>query len=60
MLVLTRKRGQVVYIGDDIEIHLLDCDTNHARIGIQAPKDVNILREEAKNRAPNRNRKQGV
>ena len=46
MLVLSRKVGEVVKIGDDIEVRLLDIKSNQARIGINAPKNVTVHREE--------------
>lgn len=46
MLVLTRKIGDRIYIGKDIYITLLDIDHNKARIGIVAPHNLLILREE--------------
>ena len=46
MLVLTRKPGQSVYIGDDIKITLHGIRGNQVRIGIEAPSSVKIYREE--------------
>ena len=46
MLVLTRKPGQSVYIGDDIKITLHGIRGNQVRIGIEAPSSVKIFREE--------------
>ena len=46
MLVLTRKAGQSVYIGDDIKITLHNIRGNQVRIGIHAPPSVKIYREE--------------
>lgn len=46
MLVLTRKVGERIYIGNDIYITLLDIDRNKVRIGIVAPSEFTILREE--------------
>lgn len=47
MLVLTRKIGTNILIGDDIKISLISVDGDKARIGIEAPRDVRILREES-------------
>lgn len=47
MLVLTRRPNQVLKIGDDIEITILNIYRNQIRIGVTAPKDVTIMREEA-------------
>jgi carbon storage regulator len=46
MLVLTRKPGQSVYIGDDVKITLHGIRGNQVRIGIDAPSSVKIYREE--------------
>lgn len=46
MLVLTRKPGQSVYIGDEIKITLHGIRGNQVRIGIEAPPAVKIYREE--------------
>ena len=46
MLVLTRKVGERLLIGDDIEIVTTQVDGNKVRLGIIAPRDVVILREE--------------
>ena len=46
MLILTRRSGETLKIGDDIEVTLLDVKGNQARIGITAPEDVAVHREE--------------
>ena len=46
MLVLTRKKGQSIIIGDNIEISILDIQSDQVRIGINAPKNVAIHRKE--------------
>jgi carbon storage regulator len=46
MLVLTRKVGESIMIGDDIEIVVKEIRRNQVRIGIDAPQDVPIHREE--------------
>ena len=46
MLVLTRKAGERILIGDDIVITILDSRGDGIRIGIDAPKGVKIQREE--------------
>ena len=48
MLVITRKVGESFFIGDDIEVFLVDGGKDKARIGINAPRDVSILRKELK------------
>ncbi len=46
MLVLSRKIKEQIMIGDDIVITLLRIDGNKVRIGIDAPKDVRVIRAE--------------
>lgn len=46
MLVLTRKLGEKILIGSDITITVVDIDSRKVRIGIQAPPDLKIWREE--------------
>lgn len=46
MLTLTRKVGESIRIGDDIEIIVKEIRRNQVRIGVVAPRDVPIHREE--------------
>lgn len=46
MLLLTRYKDQSIMIGDDIKITILETRGNHIRIGIDAPKNVTVNREE--------------
>ncbi len=46
MLVLTRKCNQSIMIGDDIEVSVLSVMGEKVRIGIQAPRDVPVFRDE--------------
>lgn len=46
MLILTRKPGESVYIGDDIRITIVEIKGHQIRVGIDAPKDFRIYREE--------------
>jgi carbon storage regulator len=46
MLVLTRKPGESIRIGNDVTIMLVSVDDVKVRLGIEAPKDILILREE--------------
>ena len=46
MLVLTRKPGQSIMIGDDIEVQILSVSGEKVRIGITAPREVSIFRNE--------------
>ncbi|WP_273839282.1 carbon storage regulator CsrA [Providencia rettgeri] len=49
MLVLTRKPSEVLVIGDDIKITILGVKGTQVRIGIEAPKDVGVHRQEIYN-----------
>ncbi|SDC38348.1 carbon storage regulator, CsrA [Pelagirhabdus alkalitolerans] len=46
MLVLTRKLNEKIQISDDIEIQVLSVDGDQVKLGISAPKDVDIHRHE--------------
>lgn len=46
MLVLARRVNESLMIGDEIEVKLLSIDGDTVRLGIEAPKDVLILRKE--------------
>ena len=46
MLILSRKPGDAIVIGDGIRIVVLESDRRGVRLGIEAPPEVSILREE--------------
>lgn len=46
MLVLSRKIGEVITIGDGISITVIEVNDNKVRLGIEAPKDMRIYRQE--------------
>ncbi|NLN66427.1 MAG: carbon storage regulator CsrA [Clostridiaceae bacterium] len=46
MLVLSRKKGQSIMIGHDIEISIIDVQGEQIRLGINAPRSVTIHRKE--------------
>jgi len=46
MLVLTRKLGERITIGDDISITLIEIKGGHVKLGIEAPRSIDIHRQE--------------
>lgn len=46
MLVVTRKKGESILIGDNIEIKVTKIEDGSVKIAIEAPKDINIIRKE--------------
>lgn len=46
MLILTRRVGETLNIGDDVKVTVLGVAGNQVRIGVEAPKDVAVHREE--------------
>jgi carbon storage regulator len=46
MLVLCRKQNERIMIGDDIVVTIAKIDRNQVRIGIEAPRNVRVFREE--------------
>ena len=46
MLILTRRVGETLVIGDDVTITVLGVRGNQVRVGVNAPKDVGVHREE--------------
>ena len=50
MLILTRKPGEKILIANDIELTVLHVSGTQVKIGIDAPKDITIMREELLNR----------
>ena len=51
MLILQRKAGESLLIGDEIEVSVLSVDSGRVRLAIDAPKSVSILRSELKTAA---------
>ncbi len=47
MLILTRKKGEGISIGDQIQIQVLSVKGGQVRIGIDAPRDIRVSREQA-------------
>lgn len=46
MLILTHRIGEKLFIGDEIEVVVLDVNRNQVKIGIKAPRELTVLREE--------------
>lgn len=46
MLVLTRRKNESVILNENIEITILEIDGDQVKLGIQAPKDIEIFRKE--------------
>lgn len=46
MLILTRRPGEALHIGQGVSVQVLDVKGNQVRIGIAAPEDIQIVREE--------------
>ena len=46
MLVLSRRKSEVIRIGEDIRIMIVRIGPNSVRVGIDAPRNLNVVREE--------------
>ena len=46
MLVLTRRLGESITIGDNVKIIVVEIDRNQVKVGIEAPREIEIYREE--------------
>ncbi len=46
MLVLSRKTGESILLGDNIEVKILESKDGRVKIGIEAPRDVSVVRKE--------------
>ncbi|QED49597.1 carbon storage regulator CsrA [Cytobacillus dafuensis] len=57
MLVLTRKTGEAIQIGDGIEIKIVSVQGDQVKIGISAPKEIEVYRKEIYDNIQNENTK---
>ena len=53
MLILTRRVGETLVVGDDVTVTVLGVKGNQVRLGVNAPKDVSVHREEIYQRIQN-------
>ena len=62
MLILTRRVGETVVIGNDVDVTVLGVKGNQVRLGIKAPKEIAVHREEIyeRIRAEERSKRQAV
>lgn len=56
MLIITRRPGEKIMLGDDIVVHVMEIVGNSVRVGIQAPRSVPVYREEIWNAVRDENR----
>jgi carbon storage regulator len=56
MLIVTRRPGEKIMLGDDIVVHIMEIVGNSVRVGIQAPRSVPVYREEIWNAVREENR----
>lgn len=52
MLVLTRRSGEAVHIGEDIVVRVLGVNGGQVRLGFDVPKNINVAREELLKKTP--------
>jgi carbon storage regulator len=57
MLVLSRRAGQAILIGPDVEVVVLECDGAQVRLGIRAPRELTVLRAELLAQVEDENRR---
>jgi carbon storage regulator len=60
MLVLSRKTGEKIRIGDNVTVTIVRIGPNNVRLGIDAPRDLNIVREELCSNEPVLNQPQST
>lgn len=60
MLILSRRPGDAILIGENVRLVVLACDRRGVRLGIEAPAEVSILREEIVTQIADENRRASV
>lgn len=60
MLILTRKIGETIAIGDDVKVQVIDIKGRQVRLGIQAPSRTAVHREEVYQRIQEQNREAAI
>lgn len=60
MLILTRRVGETLVVGDDIKVTVLGVKGSQIRVGVTAPNDVSVHREEIYNRIQNEKAKEAA
>jgi carbon storage regulator len=60
MLIITRRPGEKVMVGEDIVVHVMEIVGNSVRVGIEAPRSVPVYREEIWNAVREENRAAAV
>lgn len=55
LLILTRKKEEAILIGKDIVVKVLDIEGDRVRLGIEAPREMKVLREELYNEVSDEN-----
>jgi carbon storage regulator len=56
MLIITRRPGEKIMLGDEIVVHVMEIVGNSVRVGIQAPRSLPVYREEIWNAVREENR----
>ena len=56
MLIITRRQGEKIMLGDDVVVHVMEIVGNSVRIGIEAPRSIPVYREEIWNAVRDENR----
>ena len=46
MLVLTRRKGEAIMLGDDVEVRILDVSRHQVKVGVTAPRSLPVYRKE--------------